>query len=295
LLKQLQLFQDPATAIGWSNLPDSLRPERLPTNTTTAGHSIHRWFNFIAGFSPEFVQLVCDRLPPSERIPLLLDPFAGCGTAPLAATELKMKAVGYEAHPVFERICRAKLPSRHALALLSEIEQAITAGCKKPASLQLLHEAPLAFLCKLFDETALRQLLGMREELFSRGLSDDPLAFLILSKTLDLSSHSATDGIYKAPTSAKRSLRPNDAARQTCHMIRSDLRHLGDCDISEAATIYGKSSEDMKELGNGQVSIVVTSPPYLNNFDYAEMTRMHLYFWGFASSWGKSLRRFGVA
>ena len=30
---------------------------------------------------------------------------------------------------------------------------------------------------------------------------------------------------------------------------------------------------------------VVTSPPYLNNFDFAEMTRMYLYFWGLASSW----------
>jgi len=43
----------------------------------------------------------------------------------------------------------------------------------------------------------------------------------------------------------------------------------------------------MKELESQSVSIVVTSPPYLNNFDYAEMTRMHLYFWGWAASWGE--------
>jgi hypothetical protein len=29
----------------------------------------------------------------------------------------------------------------------------------------------------------------------------------------------------------------------------------------------------------------VTSPPYLNNFDFAEMTRMELYFWNYAGSW----------
>jgi DNA modification methylase len=33
------------------------------------------------------------------------------------------------------------------------------------------------------------------------------------------------------------------------------------------------------------VDVAVTSPPYLNNFDFAEMTRMHLYFWGICSSW----------
>lgn len=35
----------------------------------------------------------------------------------------------------------------------------------------------------------------------------------------------------------------------------------------------------------GDASLCVTSPPYLNNFDFAEMTRMELYFWRFAESW----------
>ncbi len=28
---------------------------KLPTNLTTKKHPVHRWMNFIAGFSPEFV------------------------------------------------------------------------------------------------------------------------------------------------------------------------------------------------------------------------------------------------
>jgi DNA modification methylase len=31
---------------------------------------------------------------------------------------------------------------------------------------------------------------------------------------------------------------------------------------------------------------VFTSPPYLNNFDYADRTRLELYFWGEAKNWG---------
>jgi hypothetical protein len=42
----------------------------------------------------------------------------------------------------------------------------------------------------------------------------------------------------------------------------------------------------MDQCESGSASILVTSPPYLNNFDFAEMTRMLLYFWGIASSWG---------
>ena len=47
----------------------------------------------------------------------------------------------------------------------------------------------------------------------------------------------------------------------------------------------------MAEVADGSVGIVVTSPPYLNNFDYAEMTRMLLYFWGIANSWGEITER----
>jgi DNA modification methylase len=35
------------------------------------------------------------------------------------------------------------------------------------------------------------------------------------------------------------------------------------------------------------VDHVFTSPPYLNNFDYADRTRLELYFWGEAKSWGE--------
>lgn len=41
----------------------------------------------------------------------------------------------------------------------------------------------------------------------------------------------------------------------------------------------------MRDVDDESIDIVVTSPPYLNNFDFAEMTRMLLYFWGIAESW----------
>ena len=48
-----------------------------------------------------------------------------------------------------------------------------------------------------------------------------------------------------------------------------------------------KSSTDIGEIDSESIGICITSPPYLNNFDYAEMTRMHLYLLGWAGSWGE--------
>lgn len=285
--KQFSLFPDQSVTPAPILASRTLRPERLPTNTTTAAHPVHRWFNFIAGFSPEFVDIVCRTLPADASREVLLDPFAGCGTALVVAATKGMTTIGYEAHPVFEKICRAKLPGSDALNQLEEIETAIVCGLGNPQPLSLLGEKSVIFLSKLLSPASLGQLLGARQELSTRNLVDEPLAFLILSKALELSSHSATDGIYKAPTTTKRSLTPIRAARETCDVIRDDLEFLSCRDLGARARIFGKSSESMTEISDRTISIVVTSPPYLNNFDYAEMTRMHLYFWGIASTWGE--------
>ncbi len=262
----------------------AIKRERLPTNTTTYKHPVHRWYNFIAGFSPEFVGLCLDKL---QIVPkLYLDPFAGCATGPLAAVARGIEAVGYEPHPVMAKVARAKLPGADAVERLDQIEHAVLAGLRKPMPSSTLPFAPRNFLRKLFSEESLSALLGARASLEDQGLSADDLAFLVLSKILDLSSHSQTDGIYKAPTSRKTAFPPTAAAKKTLDMVRHDLARLPG-PYAPLSRLYEKSSEQMTEVADSSVDIVVTSPPYLNNFDFAEMTRMYLYFWGIADSWGE--------
>jgi len=263
----------------------SIKKENLPTNITTYQHPFHRWFNFIAGFSPEFVHECCAAIN-KEYDEILLDPFSGCATAPLVACQRGLRAIGFEAHPVFTRIGRAKLTSHMFLPDLNQIEKAILSGLEDPQPLSLLSSAPLIFLTKLLPEDSLKMLIGARESLKKNSLLDNDLAFLILSKIVELSSHSQTDGIYKAPTSIKKALSPFVACKEITQMIRTDLNSLSIFNYHQQATIIAKSSEIMCEVADDSISIVVTSPPYLNNFDYAEMTRMLLYFWEIATSWG---------
>jgi len=262
-----------------------IKRDRLPTNTTTYRHPIHRWFNFIAGFSPEFVH-ACSNGVSDQSDSLLLDPFAGCATAPLVACSRGMRSIGYEPHPIFARIARAKLPGPGSLRRLDHIAKAIAQGLRRPRSIDILSDKPRAFLTKLFPDTILETLLGAREVLREENLMQDDLAFLILSKIVDLCSHSQTDGVYKAPTSRKTAISPQTACDDVIGMVRCDLETL-ERSYRQLAYIYKSSSEDMHQVADSSVSLVVTSPPYLNNFDYAEMTRMHLYFWEIATSWGE--------
>ncbi|MBU4271263.1 MAG: DNA methylase [Planctomycetes bacterium] len=260
--------------------------ERLPTNTTTYRHPVHRWFNFIAGFSPEFMQICLDQL--DGKLPrVLLDPFAGCATALVSACQYGLEAVGCEPHPILTKIGRAKLPGPDTAKRLWQIEVAIAAGLDRPQSLELLSKSPQKFLSSLFSRPILESLLGARESLRQRDLFDNDLAFLVLSKVVDKSSHSQTDGIYKAPASRKVAIDPLKALRQIVTAIREDLDEVRGIPFDKLARIIEKSSERIPEVADGSVGIVVTSPPYLNNFDFAEMTRMFLYFWGIANSWGE--------
>jgi DNA modification methylase len=263
-----------------------LDQKKLPTNTTTQYHAIHRWFNFIAGFSPEFVWNCCEKanLDDDSKI---LDPFAGCGTTLVEACKHGLRCFGYEPNPFFCRITQGKLPFKNCLKSLEKIEYILLNGFQNPQEISILPDAPFKFLTQLFDRQTLSSLLGAREVLFKSDFKNSELAFLILSKVLDLCSHSQTDGIYKAPTSKKQSKTPESALKYILDILRKDLLIFQENDFKSLVSLFEHSSENMSEIEKDTISLIVTSPPYLNNFDYAEMTRMYLYFWGIANSWSE--------
>ena len=250
-----------------------------PTNITTHRHTVDRWFNFIAGFSPEFVQTCLDANKGPRKV--VLDPFMGCGTVQVQANKLGWFSLGYEAHPVFYRIAYAKTFAKDLCTDLLEIRKAIQHGFENPVSVGVLREKPKEYLSKLFSSDTLERLIGAKESVFESGFGNHALAFLVLSKILDLCSKSQTDGIYKAPTSYKRAQAPNTALDKVYEMVHSDV---ADYNLS-GSILHHATSQHMLDIEDESVSTVITSPPYLNNFDYAEMTRMHLYFWDIAESW----------
>lgn len=265
--------------------------ERLSTNTTTSSHPVHRWFNFIAGFSPELIQasVELEESAPSNEL-RLLDPFSGCGTAPLAARLLGVSAVAYEPHPFFATISEAKANSPSYWSDLPHIRTALVRGISRRDAHGLdVSTSASAFLSKMFREEELLALYSARRELNENGFGTHPLAVLILSRILDHCCFAATDGIYKAPTSTKRAITPHEALDKVFAVLTEDKHEAQFC--KGLVRIYEKSSESMNEVNDKSIDVVVTSPPYLNNFDFAEMTRMYLYFWGLASSWDEITTR----
>jgi DNA modification methylase len=270
--------------------PRQIVKRRLPTNLTANNHPIHRWFNFIAGFSPEFVQSCIHDAGLSET-QTLIDPFAGLSTALVQANFEGISSVGFEPHPFFFDISQAKISPPEDYAVVDVIESEVAGLVPYTGGLcEVWSESAVKFLRKLIPEQDLRFLAQalLHEERI--GVSKRELYRLIVSRVLELASKSQTDGIYKAPTTKKKAVGYHKAVRAVCAEIRRDIRVVGHT-FSSRATLFPTSSESMSVLGNGSCSICVTSPPYLNNFDFAEMTRMELYFWRYAGSWREITER----
>jgi hypothetical protein len=73
-------------------------------------------------------------------------------------------------------------------------------------------------------------------------------------------------------------------------LIQEDISELASSLDTPQATIYcgdARASASWSDLNPGSVDGCVSSPPYLNNFDYADATRLELYFWGEVTTWSR--------
>jgi len=79
--------------------------------TNNVNECVHRWAPYVQGFSASFVQSVFKRYGQEYSAPIILDPFAGCGTVPVQAKIAGYKSFGVELNPLLQYIADVKLNS----------------------------------------------------------------------------------------------------------------------------------------------------------------------------------------
>jgi DNA modification methylase len=216
----------------------------------------------------------------------ILDPFVGCGTTLVESNIRGFSSIGFEAHPFLSEICYSKTLIETEVRVLREIKQNYLSIIPDPDFSEYSRDA-LVFLKKLIPEQSLEKLNAARKMTFHYPKSLSILLKMILSKVLDLCSFAKTDGIYKAPTSTKKPVCYQDALIRVMDMVIEDLALMERIGVTNRSQVLNKSSEDMSSIPEGFCDLLITSPPYLNNFDFGEMTRMYQYFWLDASSWAE--------
>lgn len=292
--KQMTLFE-PSSASALDS-DDAKRTARSGTFQDNMKLPVHRWFRYSAGFSADWVEDLVRQFAPAA----VLDPFAGSGTAVLAAQAAGASAYGYESHPFVARIAAAKTHWNQSESEIADATKRLLAFARRhPASM------PSKFpdlLGKCFQPEVLQDLCSIRAAYvaMSEDLSTEiaELLWLALTAILRSCSHVGTaQWQYVLPNKRKaKAADPFSAYRQKIAEMTSDIVAFRANRTTSSAVILPHDARTVPEsIPMGSIDLVVTSPPYPNNYDYADATRLEMTFWGEIQGWGdlqEAVRRF---
>jgi hypothetical protein len=170
---------------------------------------------------------------------------------------------------------------------------------KKSSALQkknLESEFPDLIL-KCYENRTIYDLWALRELIFENLKQGDvqDFFFAVTTALLRNVSVAATGWPYIAPNKKKVTSVDKDVSSEFSILARQMMSDLKKIKLisrdrykdTRHNLVNGDSRNTKQTIWDGSVDHVFTSPPYLNNFDYADRTRLELYFWGEAKSWGE--------
>lgn len=257
---------------------------------------VHRWVPWIAGYSASFVDDVIAAYLSGRKRALVLDPFSGVGTTLLQAILQGHDTVGFEINPYPALAAKAKLSS---LALdLSEFESSVnemgrTAQHWKNVPPPI--EAPLPFRSRIpfFSPRVEQQVL--HAIYFINRIRKSQIADLFRTAfgavMVSFSNYSYEPSLGSRPAAGKPLIDDADVAQILATKLRqmqTDMlwlrneigkRKLGDWKVVNA-DFFGANGQ----VTGNTVDLMVTSPPYMNNYHYVRNTRPQLYWLNYIAS-----------
>jgi hypothetical protein len=254
---------------------------------------LHRWVPWIAGFSAGFVQEVLDAAAcESPKDVTVLDPFAGVGTTLVEGLKRGYNVVGFEINPYAALACEVKIscarqklrPLGEALSRLEDFSSRLSDGNLTPKS-----HPPSKFKSRIpfFSPAVEREVLLLQDFIAEQN---EPFVGKALNLTLGavmvaFSNYSYEPSLSTRSAAGKHLIERADVFRifrdKLCE-IEADMsllqQHLKQFKHKPTAEIHQRSYlQSANVLNPGTVDILVTSPPYLNNYHYVRNTRPQLH------------------
>ncbi len=290
-LKQAPLFAEPARQEhqqGEVSFSDSAFTENsdLP---------VHRWVPWIAGYSARFVEDAIRRYVPQDRDPAefrVMDPFAGVGTTLVTAYLRGHNVVGFEINPYAAKACRLKLsadrlPAQELEQRIADFRKVVSArvrGGDEPQS-----RPPRGFVSRrpFFSPAVERKVLLAWD--YVCGIEDADLRrcfeVALAAELVSFSNYTYEPSLGTRVGAGKREVEDApvvDLIARKLSQMAQDLRTVQRAtpQWGEALLYPGDLFEQEANLAAGSVDLVVTSPPYVNNYHYLRNTRPQLYWLG---------------
>jgi hypothetical protein len=92
---------------------------------------------------------------------------------------------------------------------------------------------------------------------------------------------------YILPNKRKAKIsKPLNALDTQVALMLEDMRCMQSVRTASQATFLKEDARILEGIPDKSIDLVITSPPYANNYDYADAMRLEMTFWGEVNSWG---------
>ncbi len=241
---------------------------------------IFGWFKYKEAFSRNLVEEILTKYWSLPTNALIFDPFAGCGTTLLASKQLGFSAIGLDIMPIALFITRVKLHEYEDFDLLREASESLLAKEFVPTDVSW---PDVRIVNLAFDRGTQDEIVFFREEILKETVSEvrDFLMLALLS-SLEDASYTAKDGQFLRIIK-RHPKRIREVLSIKLERMLQDIRFIKDLETTQRPSpnisiFPGDIRNPPPEVltSEGQVSAVLTSPPYLNRYDYSRTYALEL-------------------
>jgi DNA modification methylase len=252
----------------------------------------HRWYYFKEGFSPSLVEFAIKKVDVKSN-DLILDPFNGSGTVTLVGAENRINSIGIEVNPFASFLSKAKIGNVSLRSVLKEESLVI-----KNVKVNNLYSPLLNF--STFSKTSQnvkwlfnRNVLNPFHTAFTytkqiRNIDVRNLFRLsLIGAALD-NCNALRDGKCLKYRNGWEELKFGknsflESFTNRLSIIKEDIKE-SKVDGSKIEIINGDSRQILNDKIKQKFKLCITSPPYLNSFDYTDVYRPELFLGNFIRS-----------
>lgn len=241
-------------------------------------HSYHR---YPAKFIPQIVdKLIADYTNPGD---LVLDPFGGCGTSLVESKLNGRRSIGFDINPIAKLITQTKITPINPATLEKSHEQFVAAYEVAEKLEHIEHHPRIDYW---FDADVVDKLDRIYAAIDSITNSDARRFYLCaFSHILKNSSRWLMKSIK--PTIDKRKTVVDPYVSITRHlkqMTKKNAEFYAALDesgnLATSSKVYQLDSTKKWPLSDNEVDLIITSPPYVTSYEYADLHQLSLLWFG---------------
>lgn len=278
------------------NLNFHLRDKGLSNALELEALPRHRWYFVKEGFSPKLVDqaIAIDGVKKGE---VLFDPFSGSGTAPLTGAIGGLKVRASEINPFLGFLSSTKLSRAKPATFKYEINKLLKATQRSaPSRLEgySTFAEPNRWNRWLFPTEVLRSFEAGRQALYRADPECRNLLKLALLGAVMDCCNATRDGkcLRYAKNWEEQQSKAEDLRKRLEVRAEAIAKDLEEAPLTGTAAriTQGDARALLKRRSKEKFRLCITSPPYLNSFDYSDVYRPELFLGGFVRS-NKSLMK----